>query len=191
MTPKEICGKLADKLGLVLDFKEEAGDPWASIPADKWQRACRIARDEPELSLNFLRSLCGVDRPDDGVIEIVAHLFSYKHRHAFVMHTRTDRSAPKLESVSGIWPAAIWHERETYDLFGVDFPGNPDLRRILLPEDWVGHPLLKDYEEPESYRGIPTARPGYEKKPFGPQLKKAKPAPKKPEAAPPPKEEGQ
>jgi len=77
-----------------------------------------------------------------------------------------------------VWPAAAWHERETFDLFGVDFPGNPDMRRILLPEDWVGHPLLKDYEEPDSYRGIPTTRPGYEKKQFGPQLKK--PAPKKP-----------
>jgi len=190
MTPKEICGKLADKLGVVLDFKEEKGDPWALIPAEKWQQACQTARDEPDLSFNFLRSLCGVDRPDDGVIEVVAHLFSYKYRHAFVMHSKIDRSAPRLDSVSNIWPAAIWHERETFDLFGVDFPGNPDLRRILLPEDWVGHPLLKDYEEQDSYRGIPTTRPGYEKKPFGPQLKKTKPAPKKP-AAPPPKKEEQ
>jgi NADH-quinone oxidoreductase subunit C len=178
MTPKEICGKLADKLGVVLDFKEEKGDPWAVIPPEKWRRACLTARDESELSFNFLRSLCGVDRPDDGIIEIVAHLFSYKHRQAFVMHTRTNRSAPKLDSVSNVWPAAIWHERETFDLFGVDFPGNPDLRRILLPEDWLGHPLRKDYEEPESYHGIPTTRPGYEKKAFGPQLKK--PPPKKP-----------
>jgi NADH-quinone oxidoreductase subunit C len=188
-SPKEICGKLADKLGVVLEFKEEAGDPWALIPAELWQRACLTARDEPELSFHFLRSLCGLDYPDDGVIAGVAHLFSYKHRHAFVIHTRTDRSAPKLQSVSSVWPAAVWHERETFDLFGVDFEGNPDLRRLLLPEDWVGHPLRKDYEEADSYRGIPTTRPGYEKKPFGPRLKKAKPAPKKPAEPAQPEEE--
>ncbi len=180
MTPREICGKVAEKLGVVLDFQEVTGDPWALIPADRWRQACLAARDHPELSFNFLRSLCGVDRPDQRVIEVVVHLFSYKHRHSFVMHTRTDRSAPKLDSVSNVWPAAVWHERETFDLFGVAFPGNPDLRRILLPEDWVGHPLLKDYEEPESYRGIPTTRPGYQKQPFGPRLKKAKPVAKKP-----------
>lgn len=178
MTPREICGKLADRLGLVLDFKEETGDPWALIPAEQWRRACLTARDEPDLALNFLRSLCAVDHPDQGAIDVVAHLFSYKHRHAFVMHARTERSAPRLESVSGVWPAAVWHERETFDLFGVEFTGNPDLRRILLPEDWVGHPLRKDYEEQDSYRGIPTTRPGYEKKPFGPRLNKAKPAAK-------------
>ena len=59
------------------------------------------------------------------------------------------------------WPAAIWYERECVDLLGVDFEGNPDLRRIMMPEDWKGHPLRKDYKEEADYHGIPTRRPGY------------------------------
>ena len=65
-----------------------------------------------------------------------------------------------LESVSAVWPAADWHERETHDLLGVSFRGHPDLRRLLLPEDWIGHPLRRDYSEQKSYQGIPTSRPG-------------------------------
>ncbi len=92
------------------------------------------------------------------MIEVVYHLFSYRHRHAVVVKAAASRDAPTLPTVSTVWRAAIWQEREIFDLLGVVFTGHPDLRRILLPEDWVGHPLRKDYVEPTEYHGISTKR---------------------------------
>jgi NADH-quinone oxidoreductase subunit C len=92
------------------------------------------------------------------VIEVVYHLLSYRHRHAFVLKVEAARAAPVIPTVEVVWKAANWHEREVYDLFGVDFPGHPDLRRILLPDDWVGHPLRKDYQEAGGYHGISNVR---------------------------------
>lgn len=165
MTADAIVERLGELLGTGPQVPEDPGkgDSHALVPADRWHQACKVLRSDAALHFDFLRSLCGVDRADDGAIEIVAHLFSYRHRQAFVLKTRTGRDSPRIDSVADVWPAAIWHERETFDLLGVDFTGNPDLRRILLPDDWVGHPLRKDYQEQESYRGIPTSRPGYEK----------------------------
>ncbi|HOX45606.1 MAG TPA: NADH-quinone oxidoreductase subunit C [Myxococcota bacterium] len=135
-----------------------AGDAWLEVPAARWREACRAARDLPELGFDFLRSLAGVDRPEAGRIDVVAHLFSYRHRRALVLRTSLERAAPELDSVAQVWPAADWHERELWDLLGVRLRGHPDLRRLLLPEDWPGHPLRKDWQEPAEYRGIPTRR---------------------------------
>ena len=168
MNQEETRDKLAGILQTELTWsatgeKPPPGDPYAVVDPKLWKQACQAARDDQDLSFNFLRTLCGVDRPDDQKIEVVVHLFSYRHRQAFVLKTLVDRNDPHLDSVASIWPAAAWHERETFDLLGVKFDGHPDLRRIMLPEDWSGHPLRKDYKEPEQYHGIPTSRPGYEK----------------------------
>jgi NADH-quinone oxidoreductase subunit C len=74
----------------------------------------------------------------------------------FAVRVETDRKAPSIPSVSSVWPAADWHEREAYDLMGIDFAGHPDQRRILCPDDWEGHPLRKDYDFPLEYHGIPA-----------------------------------
>jgi NADH-quinone oxidoreductase subunit C len=160
MKPEEIRDRLTEIIGESPEYYAGPIDPAIVVPPAKWYGAALALRDLPELRFDFLRSLCGVDRPEAGVIEIVAHLFSYTHRHAIVVKTRIDRKAAELATVSDIWPAANWHERETFDLFGVRFAGHPDLRRLLLPEDWTGHPLLKDYQEPGDYQGIPTRRAG-------------------------------
>ncbi|MBN1959479.1 MAG: NADH-quinone oxidoreductase subunit C [Deltaproteobacteria bacterium] len=110
------------------------------------------------LSFDFLRALSGIDYLQQDEIEVVAHLFSYSQRAQVVIKTRIERAAPQLASVQDIWPAANWHEREIFDLLGVNFTDHPDLRRILLPDDWQGFPLRKDYQEPEFYQGIPTRR---------------------------------
>ncbi len=135
-----------------------AGDAWLEVPAARWRDACRAARELPALGFDFLRCLTGVDRPEAGRIEVVAHLFSYRHRRALTLKTSVPRDTPELDSVAGVWPAADWHERELWDLLGVRLRGHPDLRRLLLPEDWPGHPLRKDWQEPDHYRGIPTRR---------------------------------
>ena len=99
-----------------------------------------------------------MDWPKRNVIEVVYHLFSYKHRHGIVLKVEADRAQPVVPTIEGVWKAANWMEREVYDLFGVTFSGHPDLRRVMLPDDWVGHPLRKDYQEAGGYHGIPNLR---------------------------------
>ena len=87
-------------------------------------------------------------------LESVYHFLSYQHDHEAVIKIKLDRENPRVASVMDLWPAADWHEREAYDLVGIVYEGHQDLRRILLPDDWEGHPLRKDYKQPEEYHGI-------------------------------------
>jgi NADH-quinone oxidoreductase subunit C len=90
---------------------------------------------------------------------VVYHVYSYEKKHRIVLKCFLDRADPVLPTVQEVWRAANWQERECFDLLGVLFDGHPDLRRLLLPDDWEGHPLRKDYTEPDHYHGIPTVRP--------------------------------
>ncbi|MBI5399764.1 NADH-quinone oxidoreductase subunit C [Candidatus Saganbacteria bacterium] len=97
---------------------------------------------------NFLVFITAVDYPERNVIGMVYHLRSLGNRDTLIIKIDLPREKPEIASVAGIWPAAEWHEREVFDLFGVNFLGHPDLRRILLPPDWEGSPLRKDYTKP-------------------------------------------
>ena len=147
-------------------------DPWIEIAPAGLLAVCRYLRDEPDLRFDMLSLISGVDyfEPDakkaakvawQPHTEVVYHLWSVKHRRSLVLKVilprwKDDRAGelPEVPSVSGIWSTADWHEREVYDLSGVNFVGHPSLRRILCPEDWVGHPLRRDYEMPLEYHGI-------------------------------------
>ncbi|MBO9604846.1 MAG: NADH-quinone oxidoreductase subunit C [Paenibacillaceae bacterium] len=109
-----------------------------------WPKCAVLLRDHSELKLNYLRNLTGVDM--ESHIEVVYHLVSLSTKRDYVAKVKTSRDAASIPSVTPIWSTANWNEREVYDLLGVDFPGHPDLRRIMMPDDWVGHPLRKDYE---------------------------------------------
>jgi NADH-quinone oxidoreductase subunit C len=128
------------------------------VKAERIVDVCRFLKTEPGLEMDFLEDLTAVDWPKKNLIEVVYHLASFTHRHAFKMKVETDRAAPSVPTVSVVWKGANWFEREVYDLFGVDFPGHPDLRRIMLPDDWTGHPLRKDYQEAGGYHGISNMR---------------------------------
>ena len=119
---------------------------------------CRFLKTEAGLEFDCLSNLSGVDYPKRNVIEVVYHLYSYPHRHAFVLKVGAPRDNPVVPTVMPVWSHAEWQEREVFDLLGVVFEGHPDLRRILMPEDWPGHPLRKDFVEPEEYHGISTSR---------------------------------
>ena len=119
---------------------------------------CGFLKTEPGLEFDCLSNLGGVDYPKRNVIEVVYHLYSYVHRHLMTLKVEAARDNPVVPTVSGVWSHADWQEREVYDLLGVTFTGHPDLRRILMPEDWPGHPLRKDFVEPEEYHGISTSR---------------------------------
>jgi NADH-quinone oxidoreductase subunit C len=116
------------------------------------REACSLLRDDPSCMFNFLSDVTCVDRvPSEPRFEVVYHLLSISKRERVRLKVRLSGDAPALESVTSVWPGANYFEREVFDLFGVRFLGHPYLRRILMPEDWEGHPLRKDYPV-EGYR---------------------------------------
>jgi NADH-quinone oxidoreductase subunit C len=145
--------RFADK---VVSFEAQALQPWALVAPEAIAEVAAFAKDDPELAFDNLMCLSAVDYPKETppAIELVYHLFSYAHRHRFVLKLRVPREAARVPTVTGVWGVADWHEREAYDLFGVVFEGHPDLRRILLPDDWQGHPLRKDWQDPDFYNGM-------------------------------------
>jgi NADH-quinone oxidoreductase subunit C len=150
----------------------EAIDPWIEVAPEGLIEVCTYLRDEPDLRFNLLNCISAVDYfetdPKKAAkadfqphLELVYHLWSLPNKTSLVVKVMLPRwqddvvgQIPEVPTVSGVWSTADWHEREVYDLSGVRFVGHPNLRRILCPEDWVGHPLRKDYEMPLDYHGI-------------------------------------
>jgi len=115
-------------------------------------RICEFLRDAPDLRFNYLSDVTALDHyPNDPRFEVVYHLYSIERNHSLRLKVRLPGDNPRLPSVVPVWPGANAFEREVYDLFGVYFEGHPDLRRILMPEEWEGYPLRKDYPT-EGYR---------------------------------------
>jgi NADH-quinone oxidoreductase subunit C len=116
------------------------------------REACAVLKNSAEAQFNFLSDLTCVDLyPSEPRFEVVYHLLSMKRKERVRLKVQLPGSDPSLESITGVWPAANFFEREIFDLFGVRFQGHPYLRRLLMPEDWEGHPLRKDYPV-EGYR---------------------------------------
>ena len=145
--------------GKVIKAELEAINPFLVIETSAIAEIGTWLRDEPELVFDTLHCLSGVDFPEEEKLEVVYHLYSLEHRHWIVLKVELPRDDAKVPTVENVWKTANWHERETYDLYGIVFEGHSDLRRILLPDDWEGHPLRKDWEWPESWHGIPV-KPG-------------------------------
>jgi NADH-quinone oxidoreductase subunit C len=118
--------------------------PTVTVKNEHWYRCAETLANHPSLQMDYLENLSGVDRETH--MEVVYHLYSFQTNRHYCLKVKTDREKPSIASVTPIWPSANWNEREVYDLLGIDFPGHPDLRRIMMPDDWVGHPLRKDYE---------------------------------------------
>lgn len=118
-----------------------------TIPSEKILPLANELKSNENASFDFLFCVTGVDWPAH--MEVVYHLKSTKHEHQFVLKAKINsREAPEIETVSNIWRTAELHEREVFDLFGIKFLNHPDLRRLLLTDDWVGYPMRKDYEDP-------------------------------------------
>jgi NADH-quinone oxidoreductase subunit C len=124
--------------------KFDRGELTLEIAPEKIVRVCRFLKDD----LKFVRlsTITGVDRyPGEPRFEVLYHLHSLDRNERLRVKCRLPGANPEIDSVTGVWRAAGWYERETFDLFGVRFRNHPDLRRIMMPEDWEGHPLRKDY----------------------------------------------
>lgn len=173
MSGPSLVDQLKQKFGeAITGANLENVDPWIEVAPMSIVEVCTYLRDEPSLAFDYCNSVTAVDyfEPDQKKaakvswqphLEVVYHVFSMKHKHSLVLKAMLPRwqgpglnELPEIPSVAGVWSTADWHERECYDLLGVRFIGHPNLRRILCPEDWVGHPLRKDYEMPLEYHGI-------------------------------------
>ncbi len=152
LEPKEIYEKLhAAFPDISIEFDETV--PCILVEPMKWKTVALFLRDADDLKFDSLMCLSGVDTADGNLVS-VCHLDSMVHRHKLTVKCIVPAEEPKVESVERVWRTADWHEREAYDLIGIEYVGHRDLRRILMPYDWTGHPLRKDYEVPEFYNGI-------------------------------------
>lgn len=121
---------------------------------------CTLLKTHPDTYFDCLSCLTAIDEGTAaGTLAVVYHLYAIPHEHALSLYVTLSRKDSVLPTVSHLWRTALWHEREAYDLVGVRFEGHPDLRRILLPEDWQGHPLRKDYHTQDRYHGIKVDYP--------------------------------
>ena len=131
--------------GAAFEAGRTADQPAVYVPGNRLVETCRALRDTPALAFDLLVDVVGVDfLPRAPRYEVVYHLVSIPNRRRLRVKVRVPDGG-SVPTVQGVWPAANWHEREVWDMFGIFIEGHPDLRRILMPEDWEGHPLRKDY----------------------------------------------
>lgn len=157
MDAPSVHQKIKDAFGeRILHFEEKALQPYAVVAPEAIAEVAAFCKNDPDLRLDNLMCLSGVDYPKENPprMEVVYHLFSYTHRHRFVLKVHVPREDGHVSTVERVWGVANWHEREAYDMLGIVFDGHSDPRRILLPDDWVGHPLRKDWVDPEFYNGM-------------------------------------
>ena len=145
MDPKTIFETLKSRFGdAVTEFQEQGvRPPFVVVASEKILEISRFLRDDPATAFDSLMCLSGVDYKDR--FAVAYHLHSMTLRHAIGIKAYLPRENPALPSVDSVWPAANFMERETFDLYGIDFAGSSDLRRILLWDGYVGHPLRKDF----------------------------------------------
>jgi NADH-quinone oxidoreductase subunit C len=155
MTPQQISDKVKERFAAaVKEVKiDGAVNPFLVIAPEGVRDVCLFLRDDADLRFDFLMCLSGVDL-GKGMLGVVYHCASTIHKQTIVLKVSVPADKPEIPSVADVWPSANWHEREAYDLIGIHFAGHPDPRRILLPEDWPGHPLRKDFKVPEFYHGM-------------------------------------
>lgn len=155
MNPQEVAERIKAKFGeAVLEVKVDGIiDPYLKVAPAAIVNVASFLHDQPDLQFDFLMCLSGVDH-GKGLLGVVYNLSSMAHRHKITLKVEVPADKPEVPTVAHVWRTADWHEREAYDLVGITFAGHPDLRRILLPEDYPGHPLRKDFKVPEFYQGM-------------------------------------
>jgi NADH-quinone oxidoreductase subunit C len=152
MTGAAILADLGERFeGAIVETHEAHGDHTAVVNREALEALLRHCRDAPTLAFDMLTDLTAVDylkypgREDGPRFEVVYHLYSLRHRHRLRVKVRVEEDDAIVPTAVPLWPIANWLEREVWDMFGVRFDGHPDLRRLLLYEEFVGHPLRKDY----------------------------------------------
>ena len=136
--------KFPDQVVEVVEFR---GDTFIEVKPDRIVDICKALKDGHDTGFKYLSMIAGMDySPASPRFGVIYNLYSHKHHDRITLKARlADNQSPAIDSVSKVWSTANWHEREIYDMMGIRFNGHPDLRRILMPADWVGHPQRKDY----------------------------------------------
>jgi NADH-quinone oxidoreductase subunit C len=143
---------LAWKADSIVEAKYDRDEMTAYVRPESIREACVLLRDDKDCAFNYMSDITCVDWfPQEPRFEVIYHLLSISKKERVRLKVRLDGDSPVLESVTSVWPGANYFEREVFDLFGIRFTGHPYLRRLLMPEDWQGHPLRKDYPV-EGYR---------------------------------------
>ena len=145
MTREELQQRLPE---LLQDITFADGGEWLQMETapQHWKQFASALKQSPGFDFDYLFCLTCVDWKTH--LTMVYHLTSTVHRHNIVVKVKLDRTTPEIETVCDLWRTAEFHEREVYELFGVNFLNHPDLRKLILPDDWEGYPLRKDYEDP-------------------------------------------
>jgi len=155
-SPQDICVAITDRFGAsIQQTLAQDKHPRVHVSTDTWLELATFLKTDSAMSFDWLSCLTGMDYAADALMAIVVDLFSTTHKHRFAVKVYAPRKAPTFPTVSHLWKTANWHEREAADLLGMTFSGHPNPRRILLADDWVGHPLRKDYIFPREVNGIP------------------------------------
>lgn len=156
MQTTQIASKITARFGdAITQSVPEGKHPRVHCLAKDWRALAEFLYNDPELAFDWLGCLTAVDYIANNQLAVVYDFYSTRHKHWFAVKVFTERDTPHIHTVMDLWPAADWHEREAFDMTGILFDGHTDLRRILLPEDWAGYPLRKDYVFPREYHGIP------------------------------------
>lgn len=134
----------------------ETASPFVVIDVCKWHEIAAFCKNDDALLFDSLMCLSATDMGE--TIEVIIHLYSFEHNHKIALKTNVRKDKETIISVADLWGTADWHEREAYDLLGVVFENHPNLKRILLPDDWEGYPLRKDYVTQEKYHGITVSK---------------------------------
>ncbi len=144
---EKAVAKLQRELGeSVLSVEEFRGQTSVTLDREAIVNACQILRDDPDLDFNFLAALTAVDYwPSEPRFKIVYQLYSLANKEFIGLRVQLSNESPEISTIESIYPNANWHEREVFDMFGVTFKDHSDQRRIIMPYDWEGHPLRKDY----------------------------------------------
>ena len=151
---QDLAKRLNERFPGCLVEQDELPETHIQLLPDQWPAIAAYLKEAEELAFDSCMCITGVDLWPEENLESRYNLHSMTHNHKIEIRIGVEKSNPVIPTVSHVWQIANWFEREVYDMIGIRFKDHPDLRRMLLPEDWVGHPLRKDYEEPGSYHGI-------------------------------------
>ena len=156
MLSEQIKTLLEDRIpGSILGVVENTVPEMLQIDSRALVDVCKLLHDNEQTYFDSLSCITGIDNGEEiNQMEVIYHLYSIPFDMHLALNVQVDRREPFIDSVTTVWRTAEWHEREAYDLLGISFNGHPDLRRILLPDDWVGFPLRKDYVEQEKYHEL-------------------------------------
>ena len=154
---EEIVARLRAHFGeQAFETSEFRDELTVNVPKEQIVEVCKFLKEDPNLQFDLLADLCGIDmNTPEKRFGVIYNLFSVSKKHRIRLKTFTEEDDPKVPTVTGIWATANWHERETYDMFGIVFEGHPDLRRVYMPEDFEYFPLRKDFP----LMGIPGSIP--------------------------------